>query len=482
MRQNRYRTEKKNRLRITVYGALALLPLFLLFSFTGNINLQKMSIEGIVDRQTHVLPDSVSSAQTESSGDMIVRDAEGSPAEEFASLDLSQIDALDAIDEEYEALSSDAEVLVHTVRPGETLSSIWGHYGGNASGGVAAAAAFKNAGLSVRSLRAGDDLELHVHESGEIVGFKKNLGEGKLLFLEGNTEEGYVHTVVIPELTEVERRAAGTITSSFVASAIEAGVSYAVIDELVDLFSSRLDFNRNLHPGDSFSVIYTENTLPDGEVASTGSIVGASIKTRGKLLAAILHQDEDGQNHWYDESGEPVGNYFLRYPLNFTRISSVFSKSRFHPVTRTNRPHNGTDFAAPTGTPVRSVADGVVIISGMRGGSGNMVRIKHNERYTTEYLHLSRINPGIRNGARVSRGQVIGAVGMTGLATGPHLHFGMFENGRYVDPMKVDLPKLSPDSNKIPVAYLEATLRSLSEQHEIVTMASRTDEEESKAS
>jgi len=463
-------------------SAVVLLPLF--FLFTGGFSPQKMSVEDALSLGGSLVE------QLPAEGVTYNLDESSLTSEEFASLDLMQIDELEGIQPEEEVSFSDHEgrivdsdvfnpdVLVHTVKPGETLSSIWGKYGGNSSGGVAAAAAFKNAGLSVRSLRAGDDLELHVDNSGEIVGFKKNLGEGKLLFLEGSAEEGYVHTVVIPELTEVERRAAGTITSSFVAAALEAGVSYSVIDELVDLFSGRIDFNRNLHPGDSFSVIYTENTLPDGEVASSGSIVGASLKTRGKLLAAILHQDEEGKDRWYDEAGELIGNYFLRYPLNFTRISSVFSKSRFHPVTRVQRPHNGTDFAAPTGTPVRSVADGVVIISGMRGGSGNMVRIKHNERYTTEYLHLSRINPGIRNGARVSRGQVIGAVGMTGLATGPHLHFGMFENGRYVDPMKVDLPKLTTDSEKIPVAYLEATLRSLSEQHEIVTMALKSSDEE----
>src|SRR5690606_9435869 len=138
------------------------------------------------------------------------------------------------------------------------------------------------------------------------------------------------------------------------------------------------------------------------------------------------------------------------------------------PVLGQKRPHNGVDFAAPVGTPVRSVADGVVVSAGFFGHAGNMVKIKHGDRYSTAYLHLSRIGKGIRPGSRVTRGQVIGAVGMTGLATGPHLHFSVFDRGAYVNPLSIDLPRMPSTTEQIPANYLQATLHRLAEQHQRV--------------
>ncbi|MCB0334600.1 MAG: M23 family metallopeptidase, partial [Bdellovibrionales bacterium] len=161
---------------------------------------------------------------------------------------------------------------------------------------------------------------------------------------------------------------------------------------------------------------------------------------------------------YYDEAGESIGNYFLRYPVRFSRISSVFSTSRFHPILQRRKVHNGVDFAAPTGTPVRSVADGIVLSASYNRASGNMVKIRHTNKYSTAYLHLSRIAKGLRKGQRVKRGEVIGAVGSTGYATGPHLHYSLYENGRYVDPMKTKLPKMPEHVSPIPQDLLQATL------------------------
>ncbi len=370
------------------------------------------------------------------------------------------------------------EILFHQVRSGETLTSIWNRYGGQTRGAVKAASAFKEAGISVRSLRTGETLELTRNDEGDIIGLKKDLNEGRILLLEGDSHSGYVPLLIEQEIIEEQRIVSGTIESSFAAAAYQLNVPHAVIDELVDVFGGRVEFRRDLRAGDSFSILFTERRLESGEVLSSGAVSAASLMNNGRLLAAIRHGEEGKSARYYDENGEPLGNYFLRYPLNFTRISSVFSDSRMHPVARVKRPHNGVDFAAPTGTPVRTVGDGVVIEAGFRGGAGNMVRIRHNDRFTTEYFHLSRISPGITKGARVTRGQLIGAVGMTGLASGPHLHFGLFDRGRYVDPLKANLPRILNDDSRLPAGVLKVKLDLLKEQHEIVQLARRERSEE----
>jgi murein DD-endopeptidase MepM/ murein hydrolase activator NlpD len=164
--------------------------------------------------------------------------------------------------------------------------------------------------------------------------------------------------------------------------------------------------------------------------------------------------------------------------VRFSRISSQFSKSRFHPVLKRRRAHNGVDFAAPIGTPVRSVADGVIVSAGYAGGSGNMVKIKHGARWQTAYLHLHRISKGIRKGLKVTRGQVIGSVGKTGLATGPHLHYSLYDRGRYVDPMKTQLPKMPGKYDPIPESKLKKAILKLEKASERVEFA-RLDKEHS---
>jgi murein DD-endopeptidase MepM/ murein hydrolase activator NlpD len=241
---------------------------------------------------------------------------------------------------------------------------------------------------------------------------------------------------------------------------------------MVDLFSDRIAFERDIQFGDTFTVVYTARRTMDGEELSPGPVKAASIFNRGKMIAVIRHTGADGKTAYFNEEGKPIGNNFLRFPLQFTRISSVFSKSRFHPILRVRRPHNGVDFAAPLGTPVRSVADGTVVIASVRGGAGRMVEIRHNDRYSTAYLHLSRIAGGVSPGMRVRRGQVIGAVGMTGYATAPHLHFSFYDRGVYVDPLKIHLPTMQASTTPIPVAVLTATLQMLRDQRATIMLAS----------
>jgi len=306
---------------------------------------------------------------------------------------------------------------------------------------------------------------------GDITALRKKLADGKELILDGNSQAGYKATVNKPRVVKRERVAAGTISRSFADAARKAAVPARVVDELVDLFSNRVEFRKDLQPGDMFAVVYEEHVAADGEVVKTGLIKAASLEKGGRMLFAIRHVGKDGKARYYDQDGRPLGKSFLRYPLQFTRISSAFSYARFHPVLKKTLPHNGIDFAAPLGTPVRSVADGVVVHAGYSFSAGNWVKIKHGDRYATAYLHLHRIGAGIYKGTKVSRGQVIGTVGSTGISTGPHLHFSFYDRGKYVNPLRNDLPMYNSGAEKIPQAILQAKLDQLRQSQQLVRLA-----------
>ena len=258
----------------------------------------------------------------------------------------------------------------------------------------------------------------------------------------------------------------GKIERSLSEAALALDVPYEVIDAYVDLFSGRVEFRRDLQPGDEFTIIYNEKRLESGDLIGPGDIQAASLMINGEIMAAVRHQGADGTWRYFDELGESLAKTFLRYPVSFSRISSVFSSSRFHPVLKKRRAHNGVDFAAPTGTPVRAVADGVVTLAGWAGGGGRTIKLTHGSRYATAYLHLSQINPKVKKGVRVKRGEIIGKVGASGLATGPHLHFSFYDRGTYVDPLSTKLPRMDEGPGaKISKESLAAALLKLKQFH-----------------
>ena len=361
--------------------------------------------------------------------------------------------------------------IVHKVKPGDTLAKIWSRFGAPFGLALQAEKALDSVGGSAPKLQSGEKIELRFAPNGRIIGLTKNLGAGKMVVLDGSRTSGYSASLHSPTIVERERVVSGLITSSLVDAALKENVPYSVIDDFVDLFGSKIEFSRDLQPGDTFSLVYVERVSEDGEHFEAGPIRAASINNSGALMAAVQYVGSDNKERFYDQDGQLLGNYFLRYPLNFTRISSVFTTSRFHPVLKTNRPHNGIDFAAPLGTAVRAVADGTIEIAGYNGGSGNMIKVRHDQRYSTAYLHLSRIAAGVKNGTKIARGQIIGAVGMTGLATGPHLHYSLYDHGRYVDPLKTALPILNPSGQHIPAALLAARLEVLRVEHEKTLLA-----------
>ncbi|MCB0310392.1 MAG: peptidoglycan DD-metalloendopeptidase family protein [Bdellovibrionales bacterium] len=365
---------------------------------------------------------------------------------------------------------SSPEIQLHTVKRGETIGKIWAKFNAGLNEAIQAEKALKELKGGYQTLRAGEVLKFELSDAGSISSVTRELPEGKLVTLVADADS-YLATIEQKNIVEEQRTVSGTISTSLAEAALEINVPYAVIDEMVDLFGAKIEFTRDLQPGDTFTIVYTDRTLENGEQLPPGAVIAASITNSGEMLAAVRHIGSDGKERFYDEDGDPLGSYFLRYPVQFTRISSVFNTARFHPVLKVRRPHNGVDFAAPTGTAVRSVADGVIISAGYSRGGGNTVKIKHSDRYQTAYLHLSRISKGIRKGSRVKRGEVIGAVGMTGLATGPHLHFSLYDYGRYVDPLKVELPVMPLEGASIPKTLLVQTLDMLRHEDNKIRLA-----------
>ena len=241
----------------------------------------------------------------------------------------------------------------------------------------------------------------------------------------------------------IERRyCRADINSSLWGAIMEQNLPYSLAAEFEDIYQWTVDFF-GIQAGDSFAVIYDEKIV-DGKSVGIGRIWGAEFNHSGKQFYAIPYAQEEGKLRYWEASGESLRKQLLKAPLKYTRISSKFSNARLHPVHKVYRPHHGVDYAAPSGTPVYSVADGVVISAGWGGGGGNTVKIKHVGNLQTGYLHLKGFAKGIKKGARVSQGQLIGYVGSTGTSTGPHLDYRIWKNGSPIDPLKVPQEPAEP--------------------------------------
>lgn len=245
-----------------------------------------------------------------------------------------------------------------------------------------------------------------------------------------------------------EKYADVTISSSLWNDMLAADVSPLLILSLSDIYAWTVDFF-GLQKGDRFRVLYQEK-LCDGEVISVDTVRYAVFTHNGDDFPAIMFDQGDGGNIWWNEKGESMRKAFLKAPLKYSRISSGFSYARKHPVTRKVQPHTGVDYAAPKGTPVMTIGDGVVTSVKYEGAGGNTVRIRHNSVYSTAYLHLSKYAKGLKAGQRVRQGDIIGYVGSTGRSTGPHLDFRVWKNGSPINPLKMESPPAEPlkDSHK----------------------------------
>ena len=252
------------------------------------------------------------------------------------------------------------------------------------------------------------------------------------------------------EIVVKENQKSAIIDQSLYVSLMEADASPELAIKLSQIFAWQIDFY-HIQKGDNFKVIY-EELFVDDKFFAIGQIKAAYFQQNKKDFYAIPFE-QDSVLQYFDEEGNSLRKAFLKAPLEFGRISSRYSKSRLHPVLKTRRPHLGVDYAAPTGTPIRTTGEGVIIDIGYNSGAGRYIKVKHNSVYATMYLHMSKYAKGMKKGVRVRQGQIIGYVGSTGLATGPHVDYRFFVNGSPVDPLKVELPPSQPIKKDLRTAY-----------------------------
>lgn len=294
-----------------------------------------------------------------------------------------------------------------------------------------------------RQLSPGKPVIAHVAESGELQALIYPLnGKDRALFVE--RRDGLLQAT--ERTLQLETHVfikSGEIRYSLFGATDAAGLPDSVATQIADIFGGDIDFHRDLRRGDRFAVIY-ESYSYLGRPTRTGRLLAAEFVNNGKTYRAVWYEDVDGNGGYYAADGRNIRKAFLRSPLEFSRITSGFTSSRFHPILQKWRAHQGIDYGAPSGTRVKSTADGVIDFAGNRGGYGRAVIIRHQGRYTTLYGHLSGFAPGIRNGARVAQGDVIGYVGSSGWSTGPHLHYEFRNNGVFQNPLAMVLPSAPP--------------------------------------
>ncbi len=273
-----------------------------------------------------------------------------------------------------------------------------------------------------------------------------------------------VELVKRPVVVET-RMAAGEIKTSLWQALIQSGMNDNLADAMIDALAASVDFYRQ-KVGDRFKVLYEQDYV-EGQAVGSGKLLAALYERDGKTYYAFRFRREDGKPEYYDYDGRPARKAFLKAPVKYSRISSRFSMNRLHPILGYKRPHFGTDYAAPHGTPIIAVADGIVTEATQKGGNGKYVRIRHDKVYETQYLHMSGFASGIRPGARVSQGQVIGYVGATGLASGPHVCFRFWKNGQQVDHLRLNLPQPEPITGALLEAFKQERDRLLERLSEI---------------
>lgn len=336
-------------------------------------------------------------------------------------------------------VQSDIKLWRHEgIRRGDTILAILARLGVNDQDTKAFLQAARTS-KAMRQLRPGKTVYAHVTTDGELLMFRYFFGQEELFLME---KVGHAFKMTEQEIqldTYISMKS-GVIKSSLFAATDQAGIPNNIATQLTDIFASDIDFHRDLHNGDQFKIVY-ETLLDNGEQAKVGRILAAEFVNKNKSYQAIFFESAYGESGYYTPSGKSLRKEFLRAPLAFSRVSSGFSKRRFHPILKKWRSHKGVDYAAPHGTPIYATANGTVASVSTQRGYGKLIVLKHRGHYDTAYGHLSRFAKGMHRGKRVKQGDIIGYVGSTGLATGPHLHYELRISGVQVDPTALVLPR-----------------------------------------
>ena len=331
------------------------------------------------------------------------------------------------------------------VRPGDTIESVSRRLAGDEWRRWRDALVTE---LDPRRLLPGTRFEGRCTPRGELEELTVSLDRRSALHLVRDEDDIRVEMNVRPVASEVVR-IEGEVTSSLFGAVEDAGARPELAVEMAQVFQWDIDFFRDVRAGDRFVAIVDRQKVDD-EFFGYGTLFAARYVNDGRTYDAVVYPDDDGRLGYYDVEGRALRKQFLRSPLKFSRITSRFSMSRFHPVLKRRLPHYGVDYGAPVGTPVLVTADGTVSFLGRNGGAGRMIRVRHPNGYVTHYLHLSRYASGIRKGARVVQGQVIGYVGSSGLSTGPHLDYRVQQNDRWINPLTISSPPTKPlDASRI---------------------------------
>jgi len=294
-----------------------------------------------------------------------------------------------------------------------------------------------------RQLRPGKVVTAKTGEQGQLIALYFPLNGTDALIVVERRAHGFASSEQALRLEAQTVVKSGEIRSSLFGATDAVGIPDAIATQLAEIFSADIDFYRDLRKGDRFSLVY-ETLNHRGQPVRTGRILSAEFINNQKTYGAYWFESEAGRGAYYTADGKNLRKAFLRSPLEFSRVTSGFTNARLHPVLQTWRAHKGVDYGAPTGTKVRSVADGTVEFSGTQSGYGNLIVLKHQNAYSTAYGHLNGFAARIRKGAKVSQGETIGYVGQTGLATGPHLHYEFRINSRQVNPLAVAIPTAPP--------------------------------------
>ncbi len=327
------------------------------------------------------------------------------------------------------------------VRSGDTLSRVFGR-AGLSNSDMYEVLNGEGKTDTLDRLQVGQELEFGLNDEGELEVFTlHNSRTTKLQASRG--EDGFLTEEVMQEPDVELAFASGEIQTSYALAANRAGLSHNLRTRLSNIFGWQIDFGRDLRSGDHFSVLYEEHYL-DGERIGYGRVLAASFHNRGDEYSAVLYTDENGRSGYYAPDGSSMRKAFKRAPLDYDRVSSHFDLNRQHPILNRTRPHEGTDFAARPGTPIKASGDGRISYIGRDGGYGRTIRIDHGNDVTTVYAHMRSYANGMRDGKRVRQGETIGYVGMSGLATGPHLHYEFRVSGQPRNPLRVELPDADP--------------------------------------
>ena len=321
---------------------------------------------------------------------------------------------------------------------------------------------------SYRKLRRGKRIEYLLNDTGQLTALRYKVSPELHMSFERDVATGAMKVSEgAPSLTATTVVRSAEITSdtnSLFAASDDANVPDAIIQKVINALETRIDFVRDTRLGDNFTIVYEILRDEDNEYAGPGELLGLQFVNQGETIRGLLNQADGG---YYTPTGESLQRAFLRSPLKFSRISSQYTLRRYHPVLKKWRAHRGVDFAAATNTPVRSSADGTIDFIGKKGGYGNVIMIKHFGKYLTVYGHLNKFAKGLKRGAKVTQAQLIGYVGSTGLATGPHLHYEFLINGKHVDPLSVQIPVIRPNLEATELASFSETtsaINSLLEQ------------------